>query len=199
VLRWRVLKRLPASVRLALIALASTLVLGGDCPNSGSGGVTIPSNDGSPPTLSFGLGQQNGADVSVAAGGAPESMTLVARTGPLNLLATADDPESGVQDVQIWMTKRTSSCDADEICASQGPGSPQQPRFSNPQPPKAPGENVSAGSILGQALELSAEIPQAGPPPGGTLTVEFRFWAVAVNYLGGSSITPVISATWTEP
>lgn len=185
-----------AGIRLIVIALFLSLV-GCQPPN---GGITIPQSDGSAPELSLGAGQQGGQNVSVSAGGSSQTLTLTSKSGSLNLLATANDPESGIQALEIWVNKESVSCNlATNICTRTGPGLLGSPMFESTSPQKQPGETTAAGSILGEALDLSQQIPQGTVPAGRTLSVTLIIHAVAVNHLGGRTQTPEIRATWSEP
>jgi hypothetical protein len=180
------------------LAVVLLLLLAG-CPPSPGGGITIAQIDSSVPTLTLGAGQPGGQDVSVIAGGSGQNGKLTSKTGALNLLATAKDPESGVQAVEIWVNKKTTSCDVNGVCRTQQPGLLGKPTFESTSARKKPGETTAESSILAQSLDLSQEIPQMSVPPGNSLTVDLIIYAVAVNNLGGRTQTPEITATWREP
>lgn len=166
--------------------------------NSTSAGITIPQSDSTAPTLTLGAGQEGGGnDVTVTPGGSNQTMTLLKKTGSINLAATARDPESGVQAVEIWMSKLKSTCGADGVCALEGPSNAVK-IFESVVPQKMPGETTSESSILLQPLDLSKEIP-ASYPAGGSLAVELRLYAVAVNHLGGRTQTAELKVVWQEP
>jgi hypothetical protein len=185
-------------INVSLIAIIVLLLLIGCQPTGG--GITIPQSDSSAPGLTLGAGQQGGQDVTVSAGGSSQNMTLVSKSGPLNLLATANDPESGIQAVEIWVNKVTVSCNlTNDTCTQTGPGLLASPMFESTSPQKQPGDTASATSILAQALDLSQQIPQGNVAAGHTRTVTLIIHAVAVNHLGGRTQTPEIRATWSEP
>ncbi len=186
----RSLKRCAVVLLLALAGCASG-------SRSTTGGITISATDTTPPTLSFGAGQPGGQNVSVSAGGSPGSMTLRSKTGVLNLMASANDPESGVQSLQIWMTTETTTCNASGICTKVGPGLAGAPKYDNTSPQKLPGQTTAASSIMLEALDLSQEI--GSPPAGSSRTTSLHFWAVSVNNLGLKSQTPELIASWREP
>jgi hypothetical protein len=175
-------------------------MLGGCGSSSGSScnGVTIPSSDGTPPTLTFGLAPMgSAATTTVSTGGMPQTATLPKKTGSLNLLVTAKDSESGLHDVQIWMTKTTTRCSGG-ICTQSGPGLVGAPIFSNPDSGKNTGDCVAESSTLAEAVDLSTEIPQAAPASGASLVVSLDFWAVGINHLGQKEVTPTATMTWSE-
>jgi hypothetical protein len=190
-----------SSRALAILALLSTAGLLG-CPKTSTtqGGITIPQNDGTPPQLSFGVGHQSpgSGNASVSTGGADQTMQLTAKAGLLNLLATAKDPESGVQAVQIWMSRKQTTCSAG-ICSTAGPGLLGAPLHEMSSPKKNPGETASDASILAQTLDLSTVIPQSSVPAGSSRTVQLTFYAESSNHLGGQSKTPNLTVTWKEP
>jgi hypothetical protein len=185
-----------------LIVAAVTFSSCNSCNSGGGGsggGITIAQSDSTAPTLTLGAGQSGGQDVTVSAGGSAQNMKLTSKTGALNLLATAKDPESGVQIVEIWVGKKTTSCDANGICKTTGPGLLGKPTFESTSPQKKPGETAAESSIMAQSLNLSTEIPQGSVPAGQSLTVTLIIHAVAVNHLGGRTQTPELTATWSEP
>jgi hypothetical protein len=181
---------------------AIVTALGVGCgTGSGSGGacngIRIPESDTSPPGATFGIAAQGGPTTTVTIGGAPQTGTLPTKTGPLNLLVTAKDSESGVKDVQIWMTKRTTTCSGG-TCTTAGPGLVGQPRFSNPRTGNT-GDCVAESSIVAQSIDLATEIPQAPPPAGGSRSVSLQLWAVVINYRDANARTPVATIDWKEP
>ncbi len=169
------------------------------CSKSSGGGITIAQSDGTAPTLSLGAGQPGGQNVSVSGGGSGQTMKLTSKTGVLNLLATASDPESGVDTLQIWVNEKTTTCDAAGLCKTIGPGLLGKPTFDSTSPQKKPGDATAASSILAQALDLTKEIPQGSVPGGGTLAVDLIIYARAVNNLNGQTLSPVLTVTWSEP
>jgi len=184
----------------AILAIATVLIVSaGNCqPGGGGGGVTIPTSDATPPEITLGAGQPGGNQAAVSGGGSPQGMTLISKTGSLNLTATGKDQESGIQEVNIWVNRVRISCDGGGTCTQAGPGLLGAPEFQSASPPKNPGDQVSASSILAQALDLTMRIPQGTPSPGGSLTVRLLFFAEPINYLGGKTRTPTLTATWSE-
>ena len=176
-----------------LIAFSLILLLAG-CK---SGGITIPQSDSTPPTLTLSAGQPNGGSATVSVGGSDQSMMLISKTGPLNLTATAEDLESGIQSLQIWVNQTSTTCNA--TCTSSGPGLLTAPEFESTSPQKKPGEKTVAMSVLADALDLSKLIPQGSVSPGKTFFFSVLITAKAVNHLGGTAQTAQISADWKEP
>jgi hypothetical protein len=166
-------------------------------PSGGGGGITVPQNDASAPDLTLGVSQGN-QTATVKSGGGAAAMTLTAKTGSVNMLATAVDNESGVQNLQIWVERTITTCDAGGTCSGGNPGLLGSPAFGSSGPTTSPGQTTAASSIMAQAFDLTTAIPQTAVS-SGTRTVKLDFWAVAVNHLGGKSQTTRVSATWKEP
>ena len=182
---------------LMILIVAAVTFSSCDGGSGGGGGITVPQNDSTAPTLTLGAGQPAGQNVSVSAVGSGQNLQLTSKTGPLNLLATAKDPESGIQAVEIWVNSETTFCAPAANCKRVGPGLLQKPTFESTSPQKKPGETTADSSILAQSLDLSTAIPQS-LGPGSSRTVTFTISAVAVNNLGGRTQTPDIKATWSE-
>jgi hypothetical protein len=179
--------------------LLVTLTLGAKCKGGSSGGgITIPQSDATPPTLSLQSAQPSGNTATVSAGGSAQSMKLLSKTGSVNLAATAKDGESGVQALEIWVNKKTTSCTGN-MCQPTGPGLLGSPQFESTSPKKNPGETTPESSIMLQALDLTKEIPQGAVQAGSTRKVELILFARARNHLSGQSQTPELTLTWSEP
>jgi hypothetical protein len=166
---------------------------GGDSngdPNAGK--IPVPQSDATGPTLTLGVGS-----ASVSVGGTGQPLTLSSRTGPLNVLATAMDNESGIQALQVWVVKSSTKCDSSGLCSGGPGGISPTPRWESSETQATPGQFVTKGSTMLQAFDLSQEVTETAPP-GGTLTVTLEVWAVAINHLGGQVRTPSITATWSE-
>lgn len=166
------------------------------CGGGGSG-PPVPASDASPPTLTLQAGQPGGPAASVTAGGSGTTLTLTTKTGPLNISAAGNDPESGVQTVEIFVNTKVTRCQG-TVCSGAGQSVSAIPRFQSSGPARKPGETFSAASILADAIDLAKEIPQTAPPPGDKLIFEFEFQAKAVNNLGGRTQTPLLHARFEE-
>ena len=194
-----------ARTRFAPVVLALALVIGvglAGCDGSGgssSGGITIPSSDQTKPELSFGVGASDEptAKATVSAGGNDVIVTLNVKTGSLNLFATAKDPESGIQKVEIFMDETKTTCDSAGICAKVGPGLVGAPLSTSSEPQKQPGDTTTATSLLADTLNLPTHIGSA--PAGGTYDLVWEFWAEARNHLGGTVKSPTITVKYHEP
>jgi hypothetical protein len=190
----------PRLCLLLVLGLALGVMTGcGDGGSGGGGGITIPQNDSTPPDFNLGVAEvkPNGPSIVVKPGGPDESLKLSAKTGTVNLLITAKDPESGVKETQMWISKTTTRC-AQNVCQTSGPGLLGSPSFKAGGQAKSPGETTAASSIHGESFDLAQEIPQAAPPPGSSLSVKLEFWAVAINHLGGRAETAKATLTWSE-
>lgn len=192
-----------AASTLALLLMASCAGCGGDGNGGGGGGtpvdgITIQPNDTSGASLSFQLAQANGGDtVSVTAGGGPASVRLFSRTDPLNMIVSAKDSESGVQELQIWVTRATCHCD-DEQCSACNHPLVSAPEFKFSRPKQQPGTVVPDSSIYAEIIDVTKCCPRipASGPASGTSFVEYDVWAVAINHSGLKSQTRTITATW---
>ncbi len=185
-------------IKLGSGLLALVLLMSAECPEPSKGGIVIAQNDSTAPSLTLGAGQPGGQGVSVSNGGSGENRKLTSKSGPLNLNATAKDSESGVQALEIWVNKRTTTCEGD-ICSTTGPGLLGKPMFDSTSPQKKPGETTAESSMMLQSLDLSLMIPQGSPPRGQSRTVDIILDAKAVNHRGGRTQTPTITLTWSEP
>jgi hypothetical protein len=163
-----------------------------------TGGITIPQSDNSPPEASLQVAATVGTgEGSVSAGGSGTSFTISAKTGNLNIAATAKDPQSGVRELQVFMTKAVTVC-AGDLCSGGTHPAATQPVFASTGPTKAPGQQVSESSLLLNFIDLATQIPQAPPSPGHSRHTEFRFFVKATNYLGGTAQTPTLEVRHSE-
>ncbi len=195
--RWRWLTVASATAALALVAASC------DDGGGGGGGVTIPQNDSTPPELTLQVSETTPGSqtVSVTTTGGNQNLALQQATGTLNLVATAKDPQSGIQDTQIFLGKSSSSCDP-VSCSQSGPGlQVNMPKFSSPSPKKNPGDTTAASSILAQSLDLATELGPVGPPlpPGNSASRTLHLAARAFNHLNGQSNTFEVQATFSRP
>lgn len=185
-------------LRRGMFAIVLLLLLtGANCDGSSAGGVTIPGTDGSAPTVSVQAAATapGGESAAVSSGGQGQAMTLRTKAGFLNLAASAKDPESGVQRLEIWISAKITSCDGGTCQVSQP--AVGNPRFQSSTPQKNPGEQTSDSSILADVLDIAKEITRTAPA-GGSLTVEWTVFGRAKNHLGGSTDTPLLKVTYQE-
>src|SRR5436190_4159703 len=119
-----------------------------DGNGSSSGGITIPSSDSTNPTLSFGVGATDDANAmaTVKDGGSDVTVTLTVKTGSLNLFATAQDPESGIQKVEIWWNETKTTCSGGN-CTKDRPALLGGPLSTASEPQKQPGDTTTASSL----------------------------------------------------
>ena len=185
-------------IPLAGLALSWPLFLAAGCGGGTSGGIVVPQTDATPPTLTLQVGVANGPSGSVAPGGTGSALTLTAKTGTLNISASARDPESGVRTVRVLVDKTITECTPPDACTMQNPGLTSAPSLLSDSPARSPGETVSESSVLLDSIDLATEIRQTPPAAGTTLTATLRLTARATNYLGGSSVTPALTVTWKE-
>jgi hypothetical protein len=193
--RARTSQRIGHALSVGVVMLALT----GCPPGFSGGGIIVPQADATPPTVTVGTGQPGGASVSVSAGGSTQAGTLISKSGPLNVSISANDPESGVQSMELFYTSTVLTCTPTLCTGPASHGLVGAPRFSSVSPQKHPGETTAASSILADALNLTAEIPQGGVASGNSRIVKLYFWGVAKNNLGGTATTPELVLTWREP
>ena len=158
--------------------------------------VIVPQSDGSPPAISLAISQEGIQSLSVSSGGAEQSMTLVSKTAPLAVVVTASDAESGIQAVEVWISKRSSIYDANGNCLLPAPE--ERKAFESVVAKKNTGETTSTSSLMLQSMNLVQEI-QVNPAPGETITVAITIYAIAVNHAGVHTQTPNLVAIWQEP
>jgi hypothetical protein len=192
-----------AAARTLAPALVLACVLVG-CSNDGNGStpadaVTVDAGDSTPPTLQLSAAETGGGNpqVDIKPGDPPKTLQLRTKTESINLIATAHDDESGVQRLQMWVGKRTTTCSGGS-CSPSGPGLQGAPRFQSTEPKQPAGAVVSRQKTLLAALVLRDEIPQTAPGPGTTRTVEITISARAANHVDTEARTPAITARWNE-
>lgn len=194
--RAHTLQRIGRSLCLGFVILA----VAGCPPGSSGGGIVIPQSDATPPTVTVSTGQPGAATFSVSnSSTSTVAGTLTSKTGPLNVSIAANDPESGVRSVELFYASTVTNCSSTVCTGPTAHGLISAPRFSSVSPQKNPGETTAASSILVDALNLGAEIPQGGVTAGNSRIVKLFFWGVAKNNLGGSATTPELVLTWKEP
>jgi hypothetical protein len=183
---------------LALVALAVSLTACEDTGPPGPGRISVPRADASPPTVTL-TARATAADgprVAVRSSGIERRMTLRAKTGALELVATATDPESGVQAVEVWVSKFSSFCGT--ATCTGGEPAVTAPRFAWAAPSRQPGQTTATGGTLPDALDLTREIPQGPLSPRQARSVRLTIWAKASNNLRGTTETPKLVARYDE-
>jgi hypothetical protein len=125
-------------------------------------------------------------------------MTLLTKSGPLYFSAVGSDPETGIQDVQIWVEWSSEFCDAPDTCFGDGSGLLSAPKWTSTSPKKNPGEPMTESSLLVNWVELSTSIGQRPLLPGESRFKSWKAWAVVKNNLGMSTQTGPVWATWSE-
>jgi hypothetical protein len=183
---------------LVLVALAVSLTACEDTGPPGPGRISVPRADASPPTVTL-TARATAADgprVAVRSSGIERRMTLRAKTGALELVATATDPESGVQAVEVWVSKFSSFCGT--ATCTGGEPAVTAPRFAWAAPSRHPGQTTAPGGTLPDALDLTREIPQGPLSPRQARSVRLTIWAKASNNLRGTTETPKLVARYDE-
>jgi len=153
-------------------------------------GPVVASSDSTPPAASLSLSHSPSGSASSG------TLTLLTKTGPLYFTATGQDQESGVQDVEIWISTTSTSCDT-EICSSSV-ADPGAPTWTSTSPKKNPGEPMSVNSVLIEWTELTTSIPQQPVLPGHSRSRTWEAWAVVKNNFGMKTTTGSVKADWSE-
>jgi hypothetical protein len=180
-----------------VLALGVTLVsLLASCTDDGGGGSTygpIADIDASGPGISLTVASGN-EWIAVTPDSGSEALAPTGM-GPITLSASADDHESGVQDIQIWIRQKTTTCTANGTCSTKQP-TVGAPAYSSPVAQGQPGELAE----LVRTLTVPHDPALPGrPEPGGSWSVELTIWAVAVNHLSGKTETASAVLSWSYP
>jgi hypothetical protein len=163
------------------------------------GGITIAETDDTPPLVGLLVDPEFGENVAVGSGGPNEATTIHRRTGKVTFLVSGKDSESGVRRLEIWMTATITRCEAGGLCETQNPGLVTEPRFAPPdEPMKNPGDQTSETSLFASVLQVEPEVGPGMPPPGGSRTVKFDFWATGENHHGRKARTANASVSLRE-
>ena len=187
-----------ARTLLVLVALAVGLTACEDTRAPGAGRISVPRADASPPTvtLTAWATAAHGPRVAVRTGGTERRMTLRAKTGALELVATATDPQSGVQAVEVWVSKFSSFCGT--ATCTGGEPAVTAPRFGWAATRRHPGQTTAPDGTLPDALDLTREIPQGPLAPRQARSVRLTIWAKASNNLRGTAETAKLVARYDE-
>jgi hypothetical protein len=183
---------------LVLVALAAGLTACQDTGPPGAGRIRVPPADASPPTvtLTAWATAAGGPRVAVRSSGIGRRMTLRSKSGALELVATATDPESGVRAVEIWVSKFSSFCST--ATCTGGEPAVSAPRVAWTVPRRHPGQTTAPGGTLPGALDLTGEIPQGPLAPRQARSVRLTIWAKASNNLRGTAETTKLVARYDE-
>jgi hypothetical protein len=154
----------------------------------------VATSDGTGPTVSLSL-EHDGNATSTS----NPKLVLSSKTGKLNLVANAEDDESGIQTLEIYVDKISYSCPTQGgTCSVPSHGLQRTPTFQSSTPKKNPGDAMTPSSVMLQWIVLDQAIPQTPPAQGTTRTVEWEVHARAVNNFGTEAVTPLLYAVWSE-
>jgi hypothetical protein len=174
--------------KVVLSAIAPLLLLVGACDTNPADKVTIPPSDATAPTVVMDIFQPSKTSpltVTPATQGTP---TVTAGADEvITLTARGDDPDGGVQDIQIWVTK-TLTQTSGGVQSVIGPGLVAAPEANNPD----------SGSVGGLALKsrlvtLNIDMKQIR---AGYTNVRIDVKATAKNFNGGTVSTPSARIVW---
>jgi len=178
---------LPATLALAL-ALTAAACEGG-AGASGNDTVTIPSSDGSSPSIvldaHFNVEQRG--FLSVSDGSAPEQASVDPEE-VVTFIANGSDTDGGVKTVQIWADVKTCSATIDDVATCSQPllGLPVAEN-ADPDDEKEAGDSAARSRVVTYNLAV----------PGGSGSLNAKVWAVVENFSGETRRTPNI--TISEP
>jgi hypothetical protein len=182
---------------LVLVALTVGLTACQQAGPPGAGRLSVPDADPSPPTVTLTAWTTAASGPRVAVrSGFPRRMPLRAKTGTVQLVATATDAESGVQAVELWVSKFSSFCST--ATCTGGEPAVTAPRLVWAVPRRHPGQPTAPSGTLPGALDLTREIPQGPLAPGQARSVRLTIWAKASNNLGGTAETAKLVAHYDE-
>jgi hypothetical protein len=144
--------------------------------------LVVPSSDPTPPSavwLQIDVPGRPLLNADLTSASPPAS---VAGGQTARVSARADDPDGGVQDIQIWMTEESWSVDpVTGLAKHTGPGLAGAPSASSPSAAKV-GEPAPASANTSFTLQL----PIVSAPQSRKQIV---LWARALNFHGGKSNT----------
>jgi hypothetical protein len=175
---------------LAVLALVAAAACGpGGAGASGQDTVTIPTSDGSSPSIAmdahFNVEQR--PFISVTHGSSPQQAS--AKPGEVvTFIANGSDPDGGVKTVQIMADVTTCSPpDTDGSVSCSGPGLSGQPIAENrdPDQTRKPGDTAAKSRLV--TFNLSV--------PGGSGSFEAKVSAVVENFSGERKTTPQVTIT----
>jgi hypothetical protein len=69
-------------------------------------------------------------------------------------------PETGIEDMQSWVSRASPSATLPTICTASGPGLLSGPTWTSTSPKKNPDEPMSETSLVLEWIELSTAIGQ---------------------------------------
>jgi hypothetical protein len=154
-------------------------------------GPVVAATDSTPPIASLSLSHTPSGSASSG------DLKLLTKSGPLYFSAVGRDPETGIQDVQIWVSVKSSFCDA-ESCTGDSGGLIGAPRWTSTSPKKNPGEPMSETSLLLEWVELGTALYQGRLMPGESQFTKWTAHAVVKNNLGMTTTTGDVTATFFE-
>lgn len=172
---------------MALVAAAC----GGGAGAGGDESVTIPSSDGSSPSITmdahFKVEQR--PFISVLNGSSPQQATV--KPGEVvSFIANGTDTDGGVKTVQIWIEgPKTCTAPVGDAVSCPTPLQADRPITENPDPD----ENKKAGDAAAKSRLVTFNLSV----PGGAGSFEAKVSAVVVNFNGETKRTPQV--TITEP
>ena len=173
------------SISGAAISAAVILMVSG-CGGTASQ-ITVPSADSTPPTVTMDIflpNQSTPLTVTSSSPVSPAARKVTAQANDrLTTIARGDDPDGGVQDIQIWATYTCFKAGS-----QVGPGLAGAPEASNP-------DSATAGGTaqISRLVSFNFEMQTLR---AGCVGVTIDVWAVAKNFHGGSTQTLHAAIVW---
>jgi hypothetical protein len=186
-------------INCKLIIVPLLLLVGCQAPSTQSSfgnNIVIAEKDTTHPLINLVVSEPGGHDASVSTEGSDAKLEIIANGGPLRLRVIATDSESGIQALQIWVSRKITLCDSNGVCSMAGPLGASKPSFETNLPKKMPGEETAESETLTASIDLLKETNEYKHPEGGVGWIEFTIYAVAVNHLGGRIQSPTITAVY---
>lgn len=138
----------------------------------------VPASDATPPSGLWLQIDRPGQPLLNATITSADPLAHAAAGQQMRVTARADDPDGGVQDVQIWMTEQTWRSNPDGTATITGPGLAGAPAASTP-----------SQAAVGDPAPASSSVTHLLTPPTNTSPLtrrQYVIWARAVNFHGGA-------------
>lgn len=175
------------------LTLIVFIALAAACGGNGDdiGGVDLA--DSTPPAVGFSAAvYQQGPTIEAGPEGSTRTINVRSRTAVLNMIASAKDSESGVQELRIWSSTSYTTClGGTNLCTKHEP-LVGDPLFYSNEPKRAEGEAARESASLLEPLDLSFLIPE------GSREATIDLWAEGFNHANRKADTGVISVTWSR-
>lgn len=175
----------------AWVLVFGLLIMASDCESSFTDTVAVPVSDSTAPTVGIEVRDRDGLLLYSA----PSIGTLdPPHQGTLTVIASANDPESGISAVDILAETKTESCRTRALCSTDHATQLLEGSWRNPL--ASIGDQVHTFALSGGPLD-TRQFVKPTPPEGSSTAVTVSLHARAVNHKGGSATSPEISLSLT--